>query len=69
LLLCSLPKTRDHFEKTLLYGRETLSLVEAQIVLSSKELNEKFKVKASSVGDSVVATNRLSISDNIGGQS
>ena len=41
LLLCALPKSFSHFKETLLYGRESLSLVEVQLALNSKELNEK----------------------------
>jgi len=41
LLLCALPKSLSHFKETLLYGRESLSLVEVQSALNSKELNEK----------------------------
>lgn len=46
-LLCLLPKAHDHFKKTLFLWKK-ISLEEVQVTLSSKELNEKFKVKASS---------------------
>ncbi|KAG5010592.1 hypothetical protein JHK82_019238 [Glycine max] len=41
LLLCALPKTFAHFKETLLYGRDSLTLVEVQSALNSKELNER----------------------------
>jgi len=41
LLLPALPKTFTHFKETLLYGRDSLTLVEAQSALNSKELNER----------------------------
>ena len=47
LLLCALPKSFSHFKETLLYGRESLSLIEVQSALNSKELNDKNEQKAS----------------------
>jgi len=51
LLLNYFLKSHDYFMQTLLYGRETFSLEEVQATLSSKELNEKSNMKASSAGD------------------
>ncbi|ESW13039.1 hypothetical protein PHAVU_008G162600 [Phaseolus vulgaris] len=41
LLLYAFFKIHDHFKKTLLYGRESLSLEEVQTTSNSKELNKR----------------------------
>jgi len=48
-----LPEISDHFKEILLCKRETLFLREVHVVLSLKELNEKFKVKMYDVGSLV----------------
>ena len=51
LLLCALPKTFAHFKETLLYGRDSLTLVEVQSTLNSKELNERNEQRLSVHGE------------------
>jgi len=41
LLLYALPKTFAHFKETLLYGRDSFTLVKVQSALNSNELNER----------------------------
>ncbi|KHN21425.1 Retrovirus-related Pol polyprotein from transposon TNT 1-94, partial [Glycine soja] len=54
LLLCALPKSFSHFKEALLYGRESLSLVEVQSAFNSKELNERNEQKASVSGEGLI---------------
>ncbi|KHN39924.1 Retrovirus-related Pol polyprotein from transposon TNT 1-94, partial [Glycine soja] len=55
LLLCSLPKSYSHFKRTLLLGRDSISLDEVQVALNSKELNERKEKKSSTSGEGLTA--------------
>ena len=58
LLLCALPKTFAHFKETLLYGRDSLTLVEVQSALNSKELNERNEQRPSVHGEGLTVHGR-----------
>lgn len=64
LLLCALPKSFSHFKETLLNGRESLSLVEVQSALNSKELNERNEQKASVSGEGLIVGGKRTKKDN-----
>ena len=58
LLLCALPKTFAHFKETLLYERDSLTLVEVQSALNSKELNERNEQRPSVHGEGLTVRGR-----------
>ena len=50
ILLCSLSHSYDSFVNSMLYGRESISLVDVKSSLSSKELRAKFVGKSEVMG-------------------
>ena len=64
LLLCDLLKTFAHFKETLLYGRDSLTLVEVQSALNSKELNERNEQRPSVHGEGLIVRGRQYKKDN-----
>ncbi|KHN07216.1 Retrovirus-related Pol polyprotein from transposon TNT 1-94, partial [Glycine soja] len=64
LLLCALPKTFAHFKETLLCGIDSLTLVEVQLALNSKELNERNEQRPSVHGEGLIVRGRQYKKDN-----
>ena len=51
ILLSSLPKIYEHFVDTMLYGKQTLTMVEDKATLNSKELQRKSDAKIETDGE------------------
>ena len=51
LLLRSLPSEFDNLSNTLIHGRDTISLKEAQAALSSKELKQRSQGRGNQTGE------------------
>lgn len=45
IALCSLPMSFDNFVNSILYGRDTISLIDVKSTLNSKEMRTKFNLK------------------------
>ena len=59
LLLCALPRTHAHFKETLLYGRKSLTFVEFQSALCSKDSSEWKEHKLLTVGEGLVVKGKF----------
>lgn len=51
ILLSSPPKAYEHIVDTILYGKETLIMIKAKLVLNLKELQKKNEASSSGNGE------------------
>ena len=58
ILLSSLPKIYEHFVDTMLYGKQTLTMVEDKATLNSKELQRKSDAKIETDGEGLTTRGR-----------